>query len=54
MDTIENVNHAISIVRYCIFESNYQKALFLTKESLDLICSLFFDEEKVENFETVF
>ena len=31
MDSLGNVNHAISIVRYWIFHSNYKKALFLKK-----------------------
>ena len=31
MDSIGNVNHAISIVDYWIFDSNYRKALFLHK-----------------------
>ena len=39
MNTLGNINHAISIVGYWIFDSNYEKALYLTRESLDLICS---------------
>ena len=39
METLGNVNHAISIVGYWIFDSNYEKALPLTRESFDLICS---------------
>ena len=31
MDSLVNVNHAISIVGYWIFDSNYDKALFLNK-----------------------
>ena len=38
-DSPVNVNHAISIVGHWIFDSNYEKAMCLTKESLDLICS---------------
>ena len=30
MDSVVNVNHAVSIVGYCIFEYNYTKALSLT------------------------
>ena len=37
MDTLGNVNHAISIVGYWIFDSNYEKSLCQTGESLDLI-----------------
>ena len=32
MDSLGNVNHAISIVGYWIFDSNYEKALCLTQE----------------------
>ena len=31
MDSLGNVNHAIIIVGYWIFDSNYKKALFLTQ-----------------------
>ena len=37
MESLGNVNHDISIVGYWIFESNYNKALCLTQESLDPI-----------------
>ena len=37
MDSLGNVNNAISIVGYWIFDSNYNKSLFLTQESLDII-----------------
>ena len=37
IDSLGNVNHAISIVGHWIFDSNHQKALFLTQELLDLI-----------------
>ena len=32
MDTRGKVNHVISIVGYWIFDSNYEKLFFLTKE----------------------
>ena len=54
METLGNVNHAISIVGYWIFDSNYEKALHLTRELLDLICSPSVVEEQVVNVETVF
>ena len=54
MDSLENFNHAISIVGYWIFESNCEQALFLTRESLEIICSPSFGGEQVVNFETVF
>ena len=31
MDSLGNVNHAISVVGYWIFDSNYKKAFFLQK-----------------------
>ena len=54
MDTIGYVNHAISILCSWIFYYNYGKALRLTRESLDLICSPLIGEEQVVMFETVF
>ena len=39
MYTLGNVNHAISILRSWIFDSNYEKSLCLTRESLDIILS---------------
>ena len=37
MESLRNMNNAISIVGHWIFDSNYKKALCLTQESLDLI-----------------
>ena len=54
MDTLGNVNHAINIVDYCIFDSNYDKELHLTRESLYLICYHSVIEEQVVKFEIVF
>ena len=39
MDSLVNVNPAISVVGYWIFELNYEKALVLNRESLDMICA---------------
>ena len=39
MDSLVNVNHAISVVGNWIFESNYEKALVLNRASLDMICT---------------
>ena len=39
MNSLRNVNHAISVVGYWIFESNYKKALVLNRASLDMICA---------------
>ena len=33
MDSLGNVNHAISVVGNWIFDSNYEKALFLNRDS---------------------
>ena len=39
MGSLVNVNNAISVVGYWIFESNYEKTLVLNRESLDIICA---------------
>ena len=39
MDYLGNVNHAISVIGYCIFDSNYKKSFIINRESLDMICS---------------
>ena len=39
MDSLGNVNHAISVFGSCIFDSNYERALFLNKASLEIICA---------------
>ena len=54
MYLIGNLNHAIIIVVDWIFEFNYKHALFLTRESLDLICSPSVGEEQSVHFETVY
>ena len=54
MDSLGNVNHAISVVGNWIFDSNYEKALILNRASLDMICAPFFGEEQDAIFETVF
>ena len=54
MSSLGNVNHSISVFRYWIFDSNYEKALVLNRESLDMISAPSVGEEKVAEFETVF
>ena len=54
IDSLGNVNHAISVVGYCIFDSNYKKSLVLNRESLDMICDPSVGEEQFVEFETVF
>ena len=54
MDYLGNVNHAISVVGYGIFDSNYKRELVLNRESLNLICAPSVGEEQVAMFETLF
>ena len=54
IDSLGNVNHDISIVGYWIFDSNYKQALFLTRESLDIIFSPSVSEEQVEKAKQYF
>ena len=54
MDYLCNVNHAISVVGYWIFGSNYEIELVLNRESLDMIFALSVGEEEVAMFERDF
>ena len=54
MDSLGNVNRDISVVGYWIFDSNYKKALFLYRESMNIICAPYFGEKQAAKFETVF
>ena len=54
MDSLGNVNHAISVVRNWIFDSNYEKARVLNMASLDMICAPSVGEEQDAIFESVF
>ena len=54
MDSLGNLNHAISVVGNWIFDSNYEKALVLNRASLDTICAPSVGEEQDAIFETVF
>ena len=49
-----NVNHAISVVGNWIFDSNYEKALVLNRELLDMIFTPSVCEEQDAIFESVF
>ena len=44
MDSLGNVNRAISVVGSWIFDSNYERALVLNRASLDMICAPSFGE----------
>ena len=50
MDYLGNVNHAISVVGWWIFHSNYERALLINRASLDMICAPSVDEEEVATF----
>ena len=54
MDSLGNVNHAISVVVSWIFDSNYEKALVLNRASLDMICASSIGEEQAACFEKVY
>ena len=51
MDSLVNVNHAISVVGSWIFDSNYERALVLNKASLDMICAPSVGKEQNAIFE---
>ena len=54
MYSIGNVNHAISVVGSWIFDSNYERSLFLNKASLDMICAPSVGEEQAAKFEKIY
>ena len=54
MDSLGNVNHAISVVGSWTFDSNDERALVLNKESLDMICVPSIGEEQAARFEKVY
>ena len=54
MDSLGDMNHAISVVGNWIFDSNYEKALVLNRASLDMICAPSGGEGQAANFESVF
>ena len=54
MDSLGNVNHAISVVGSWIFDSDYERALVLNKASLDMICAPYVGEEQAAKCEKVY
>ena len=54
MDSLRNMNHAISVFGSGIFDSNYERALVLNKASLDMICDPSVGEEQTARFEKVY
>ena len=53
MDSLGNLNHAISVVGNWIFDSNYEKALVLNRESLDMIFTPSVGEEQAAILDSV-
>ena len=49
MDSLGNVNHAVSAFGEYIFDSNYEKSFLLNIDSLNLICACFDEVEYFEN-----
>ena len=54
MDSLGDMNHAISVVGCWVFDSKYKKALVLNRASLDIICARTVGEKQFSKFETVF
>ena len=54
MDSLGNVNNAISVVCYWIFDSDYEISLVLNIESLDMIRAPSVGKEDMDTFETNF
>ena len=53
IDSLGNMNHVIGVVGWWIFDLNYEKALVLNREPLNIICVPSVGEEQVAKFETV-
>ena len=54
MGSLGNVNHDISFVGYWIFDSNYEKALVINRESLHIICTPSVGKVQAAKFESLF
>ena len=54
MDYLGNKKNAFNIFGYWIFDSNNEKSLVITRESLDIVCARSVGEEQVTKSETVF
>ena len=54
MDSLGNLNHAISIVGHWISDSNYKKELCLTQEYMDIIFSPSIGGELVATLRSIF
>ena len=53
VDMVVNVNHAVIISVNWIFDSNDEKSLPLTRQSLDIICSSLVGGDIFDMFKTV-
>ena len=51
LDCLDNLSHNIIVVGYWVFDSNYERALVLHIESLDMIFAPSISEEEVATFE---
>ena len=54
LDSEGNANCAISVVGYQVFESNYEKALVLNRDYLDMICAPYVGGKQVATFQIFF
>ena len=54
MDSLGNVNHAISVAGKLLFDSNYEKSLVLNRASFDMIFAPYVGKEHADKFESVF
>ena len=54
MDSVGNINHAVSVVGKWTFDSNYKKVLPLNIDSLNLICAFSDEYYYLEIFQVVY
>ena len=54
MDSLGNLNHAISVFGSWIFDLDYERALVLNRASFDMICAPSVGEEQDAMFEKVY
>ena len=54
MDSLGNVNHAISVVGSWIFDQIEERALVVNIASLDMICAPSVGEKQAAKFENVY
>ena len=54
MDSVGNMNHAVSVVEKCTFDSNYKKDLLLNIDSLNAMCSCSDEDYYFATFQVLF